>query len=270
MSTKIYNGYISKLGINELLEKFKPLVKEFSRIKIEGYSEHLVSETVFEIDRMHYKGEDISPGDNKQPDILYKNFKEDEKKVNETIKKGIREPWLDFTASCTVFPMKKSKTLILFYSDNNKVSDFWEKLDYISEYHYQDQTDKPEEISDYLWRKREEDWNKALGGNWGKPIDNGYGFTFSDERLPWYPDIEKIKTIPSKEKRALNLLHDIFLDKAVNEIRTENKEEKFSGSMYFAAKEKWVEHKKTDAFKKEMKETQEKLIEIDLTYKQQQ
>lgn len=82
-----------------------------------------------------------------------------------------------FRAEMVLFPIFRGYTLFLAYSDsfsqlldeiisnkeNNPVcTEFINKYG-IEDYHYQNQTDKPDNISDYRWDKRSDDWNKCFG-----------------------------------------------------------------------------------------------------------
>lgn len=75
----------------------------------------------------------------------------------------------DMESTLVLFPITKKKTLITTYSANftnffRRLCDdgsFCEKYG-LEEYHYQDQTDKPDDISSRAWAQRRKDWDKAL------------------------------------------------------------------------------------------------------------
>lgn len=276
MSTKIYNGYYSNLNIADLLQRFKALVPEFTKLKLHGYTKHLVSKTIEQIDRMHQKGE----SEIKQNDILYKKYDKHVDKVKETISKGMREPDLDFHAYCCVFPVSKEyrvenihspadlETLILFYCDDCKeMINLFRDQGFIFDYHYQNSTDKPKDITEKNWEQRIKDWDHVLEDD--VALFKGYRFTFSTEQLPWYRKIWLLSHdyIITKQRRADILLRDEFVGKKIKEINAKkNKsEEEFNMSDYFDALDEWAVYKETPEYEVKINEIIPTLLEIDFS-----
>lgn len=85
------------------------------------------------------------------------------------IQKDIMSIESDMESTLVLFPITKKKTLIMSYSENftsffRKLCDdksFCEKYE-LEEYHYQNQTDKPDDISSRAWTQRRKDWDKAV------------------------------------------------------------------------------------------------------------
>ena len=85
------------------------------------------------------------------------------------IQKNIMSIESDMESTLVLFPITKKKTLIMSYSENftsffRKLCDdksFCEKYE-LEEYHYQNQTDKPDDISSRAWTQRRKDWDKAV------------------------------------------------------------------------------------------------------------
>lgn len=254
MSTKIYNGYISKLSIEQLLKKFIVLVPQFEEKKKEFYHKSLAEEATFAIDKEVYKQGKRPEGD-RQFRILHEIHDKNEKAIKNAILMHTKES-NDFSANCCVFPMGKRKTLILFYCEDNTLTEMWRNLPFISEYHYQNQTDQPSEISNKDWNQRRKDWDKAVG--WDTARERGYCFQFTIERLPFPRTSECMKYVPGLAKRRLNLLHDNFVDAEFKKQMSKHKKEKPQEdpsifSFYRIAKDKWFAYKKTPAFKKDLK-----------------
>ena len=74
-------------------------------------------------------------------------------------------------ASIVIFPYNKTQSLFMTFSEelthlmykicnDEKYEKFRNKYE-ITEYHYQNSTDKPDDISENAWKKREKDWNIA-------------------------------------------------------------------------------------------------------------
>jgi hypothetical protein len=233
MSTKIYNGYISNLPLEKLLQEFIKVKHDFENKIDELFLKSLIEHTVLNVlDNKHYKLEKSEFP--KEVITQYNLCEEEVNKSKEYQKISLGSVFLDLSTSCSVFPLK-GKTLILFYCDNNEITESWENLPFIEDYHYQDQTDKPDDILKTHWDKREKNWNTVLGGNgWGKPVDNGYSFTFHGKELP-----SKF-TVFDKHKRLLNLFipDDITRKKEIliNELIKENNIDDFPKMWNFQTK----------------------------------
>jgi hypothetical protein len=257
MSTKIYNGYISNLNINQLLFKFRDIIENFENIKIEGYLKHLAEKATFEIDKKYFNNDVVN-----QKDVIWKIYEDDCKKINEQVKRGIRESDIDFSANCCLFPLCNipffSKTLILFYSESIEIRDYWKNLYFISDYFYYNNSDKPDNISENKWEQRRKDWYIFLGAT-GTPSKNGYVFKFTDEDLPFIHFDIVNKNIPDVDKRTLNLFHEIFVTNKIKELTVDDK---FNSSIFFEAKDKWFDYKKSKEFTIEYNKMKNNLVNI--------
>ena len=78
----------------------------------------------------------------------------------------------DYRCILQIIPME-TKTLAMFFG-NPTLRDYLEsRHDFLTDYHYQDQTDRPEDISEEEWNLREKDWDKAIGPDY-IPIQHGF------------------------------------------------------------------------------------------------
>lgn len=108
---------------------------------------------------------------------IISTLKDDQEKLKNT-SNSVRLFDLDFEYTVMLFPCN-DKTLLLYYTEEPVLQEHFLKLSYTSDYHYQDSSDRPDNISKEEWKKRMLDWEFVLGGNgWGKPIENGLCFTF--------------------------------------------------------------------------------------------
>ena len=252
MSTKIYHGYISKLNIENLLKQFVSHVQNFEALKHDLYYKSLAQEATFEIDK------------NKNCDqyrIIRKVHDNNIEKVKKAISMGTRED-NDLSCRCSVFPMGKNKTLILFYCEEKGMTDFWESLQFISEYHYQNSTDKPDYISTKDWNQRRRDWDKAIGND--LPSRRAYSFEFTYEKLPFRTNCsECLKHIPSKKERALESLYDSYTKKQFKRLKTLHKPGNDDLiSVFNMARDNWFKYKKTVAYKKALHSVEKNLVKI--------
>ncbi len=230
MSTKIYNGYYSNLSLEELLIEFKKFSEVVKKECQTVYLKSLIKDTIEHFDRLNQKGEPVI-----FKDLLIKKHEECQKKISSL--KDFERAWglveMDLLTNCAVFPME-DKTLILWYCEIREITKLWNDLPFIHDYYYQNSTDRPDNISEAGWNKRIEDWNIALGGDgWGKPIDNGYIFTFHRREIPllyiiedkFVYDLNVVTGIPDSfvipdEKRKKKIL----LSKLLNEHAVKLKE----------------------------------------------
>jgi hypothetical protein len=57
-----------------------------------------------------------------------------------------------------------SKTLMCLFTDNEVLKNEFDTLSWVKDYHYQDQTDEPCDVSKSDWKKRGKDWAKVAPG----------------------------------------------------------------------------------------------------------
>ncbi len=74
----------------------------------------------------------------------------------------------------------------------------------LKDYHYQNQTDRPDDISEKAWRKRQKDWEQALPTH--IPLNDGLAIQLTTEealstKLYLYPDKDLMPYLPEKETR---------------------------------------------------------------------
>ena len=88
-----------------------------------------------------------------------------------------------------------------------------ENLPYLADYHYQNQVDKPESISDEEWEQRKNDWEKALGSD-GIPARHGmsvqlFNCGYDMFAIPEAPfDEANIPTIEERAKWLMDYMDD--------------------------------------------------------------
>jgi hypothetical protein len=149
MSTKIYDAYKwSGTSMEELLSKLKTMR--------DLYLEYIAARIV--------------PWSKNSEFIAFMDLIQDE------TTKGLNSP-LNIEASVVVYPFN-SEIYIQFFGVPKLV--FTPIFgDSISDYHYQDQSDQPEDISDGDWEARKELWDKIL--DWNAPSVSGFSYTLCNE-----------------------------------------------------------------------------------------
>lgn len=171
MSTKIYTGFeFSGAKPSRLFHDFLKVAEEFRKFAKEKVHSQIrdimASYIVNKIDRISCGISEIE-----KPDKSI--FWDAENYVRDGIKKAATSTtWtgFDFEVSAVVFPVKR-RMVGIFYG-----AGFFEdflKLPGITDYHYQNQTDPPEDVPARAWRKRAKDWDEVLGDSY-IPSENGY------------------------------------------------------------------------------------------------
>lgn len=262
MSTKIYNGYISTLNIEQLLNEFISIRDKFENKKIQLYNKILGNQVANKIDSAAIAASRTMTGE-EQYAILNETHDINERSVKDEVVLRGEKSHLDLSSDCVVFPMGKRKTLILFYCENKELTAIWERLRFIKEYHYQNQTDKPRGISEKNWDQRKRDWDKALG--YDVPINRGYCFTFTQERLPVFIKRSGVSAfVPDEETRILYQMKEKYVNSLIKKLTEKDKDKDHSRlfEYYRRARDSWEKYKGTKAFEKEKKETKKYISNI--------
>lgn len=260
MSTKIYNAYeMPAMSMKQLLE-FK---KELALIVAKEYYKrlrHLQLETLVDLaDNLTIN--DMKGNTAKVEEILkyYSEYLYPKKEFSSN-KEGILNKELillvfsyirkkskeksdyldsvDLSAEIVLFPISNKRTLFMTFSNefSNLFSSFFNKdSEYkdiitkykIKDYHYQNQTDRPEDISSKEWNKRERDWEKCLNnipGADGIPVilmdEEILSISYRNQSVSMKNYLEILKSDSTKEdftdkdsrvkKRAYSLLFDDY------------------------------------------------------------
>jgi len=271
MSTKIYNGYKFKkaTSLNEihsfchkLRDKVKPIAEKL-------YYQQFINEAVGLYDKNQYGFYEES---------MYFVNKEGNKelfwgidrymhiRMNHIKATNQRDPEVDFGFSISILPLKKRKdVLVLLYTEKRELANVFKKLPEVEDYHYQNQSDKPNNISEKKWDQRRSDWDDALGGDGhSTPMECGFTYQpYSENRLSlfWMEDKEKKKLnklFPSLDERAKviarNLMSKVYEEKnplpsLPEDATKEQKEERYSelNKQYWM----YIDYMKSDEGKRE-------------------
>lgn len=156
----------------------------------------------------------------------------------------------NFSNKIVFFPMKEKLLFMVFgnklrhlmadlcFSDDND-SVIFRKSYGLEDYHYQDQTDRPDNISKEDWKQREADWDKAMP-SWIPANDGIVIEILNSERLYdeiyFSADNKRLLNInsfiPSKEERVDKIAYKSVKDKYVKDIlNKENKNDDVSRFM---------------------------------------
>jgi hypothetical protein len=135
MSTKIYNAYLFNSDIFKLQEELNKIREHHFNLCVEDAKRIL-----------------IKP----KAGIDWTKRCLDFVKLLETSRKSTSASPIDFSAEAVIFPKANNKFLVQFFRLHHKL----EIPKIFIEYHYQNQTDQPEGISDEEWEQRRKDWDE--------------------------------------------------------------------------------------------------------------
>lgn len=222
MSIKIYNGYRfdRNYTIRELDEKLIELRKQIQLAAEKIFTKQILDEWLYIYDCYTFFGEETALKRMKKYEKEPQNLNWDhvlhevtfyiEDKIRKSKSSTKRDFEYDYQCEIHILPITR-KLLFLYYGEKEEFLKIVENQKYVMEYHYQNQTDKPENISASSWKTRKNDWDKAIIDY----IPNNHGFTVSLVSPDNFPIISSsfLKNINPEianiEKRAKALAYDI-------------------------------------------------------------
>jgi len=228
MSTKIYNGYIinKKMNLSDLFEFQDRVRKQIQEKFIEIYLKAFTKELVTLIDNI-CMAENVDEFIEKHKDICksigfsafsctFNHIYDEYKKSKKT---NLRTFFYDFDFSVTFHYTSTKKFLCLLFTEDREFKKIWDSQPEVQEYHYQDQTDKPDDIPQRMWTQRRNDWDRALGSD----VPSMRGLILEaidfDRTMP----IEHVKTVMGLIKPKEERLYKIAQDKVINNLYMEKR-----------------------------------------------
>lgn len=216
MSTKIHNGYQlqNKTTFADLNLFCQKLGEQISK-KREELVEQLFSDlfmndivSIFSGDYLYFEKVNL------KRNIVFclSEICENEQNKIKTI--GARNPRFDFDFE-VVFIHSSQKILCLLYTEKREFVNIWESQPGVEEYGYWNNSDKPENLSEKDWDKREIDWDEALPG-YTPPSKRGLVYIPDDKYIFGIFNNEFKKMLSKKEalrKLSQSLLRQWWVKK---------------------------------------------------------
>lgn len=204
MSTKILNAYqlthnYSMYELNQIIDKFRKEIKDICNRDIlqsviestlyfynfkQVYGDEMVAETV-----AHYDPKN-KPDSNREVYNCWKAVQNDDWRAVflnvyfgriDDIRKDSDSPFsgiCDYSSVLQIIPTKTK--LLAMYFGNYKIQQYLvDQPDFLQDYHYQNMTDRPDDISESAWEKREQDWDEAIGPDY-IPKQHGFAIELFD------------------------------------------------------------------------------------------
>lgn len=151
MSIKIYNAYYTE---NETIESIQNKIHSFYLNNKDNIEKHFYNKVLEEIIENYDSGLDtnINPFE-----IFYNGFK------NDFIRSQLQNIRCNIDFSTTIcFKNYNGKTYWKIFSEEPSIIALIEKYFDLKDYHYQNSTDKPFDISKEDWQNRKTTWDKLL------------------------------------------------------------------------------------------------------------
>ena len=234
-STKIYNGLIfGTTNITEIYHQLLTLRDEAILIGTKLQAETMTEQVITIVDKYmtwtHFgkknesefsipEGETTIHKTRNQQKILSFAVWDFKDKARECIRKDDIDRDYVLHLKIMVMPIT-DKVLGMEYGSRREFSELLFKCPIVKEYHFQNQTDRPDEISEEDWDIRGSDWDAALPGI-GVPLYNGYELTIMDNGLlPLMPEYELlIAVLPTFEQRVEVMAKEWLFQKYFIEIK---------------------------------------------------
>lgn len=171
MSTKIYHGF--RFKSTSILENLELLKSHRESFVVE--SNALFSK---EIMKSHIEMNDNHVMDKQEPIIKSRWALRDDYEA-----RRLEQPQSlvvsDFSMSVSLLPIPRHLLGLYFIHEKELIQKFM-SLDFVEEYHYQNQCDRPDHISGKRWGTREKHWDMALTNKFSTAMKAGLSYTLVD------------------------------------------------------------------------------------------
>jgi hypothetical protein len=196
MSTKIYDAYVIEkeftlLELQGILLDYRKKVLQRAQ---EDYMEILVNLCTSLYDDLsigldvldEYKKGRYSKLSKDTDSIKWVIFEYLNDRFRATYKTHERDPICDWELNISIVPLE-GKTIFKLFTEKKFFKEMWKEIDGVKDYHYQDQTDPPEDISEEEWDQRRKDWEKVFEKVEGWAFSSvAYNFDFINaENASW-------------------------------------------------------------------------------------
>lgn len=184
MSTKIYDAYrVNKIvSINELMQILTEIRSEIEEKAKEDMAFKVAGKIQYYKDLYKYYGEEIFTQITDKHVLEMLSFIKNNKSNNRLfweeypafIEELKNDPYEHTKATLQVIPCDE-RILAMYFGPREYIS-FVSKNKSFEDYHYQNQVDKPKEITEEEWDERKNNWEKAIGPDY---VPNRHGLTFT-------------------------------------------------------------------------------------------
>jgi len=268
MSTKIYEG--CQIHVTTLLE-YQEFVNDIKSLIVPEIKRLIISEA-FDyatklIDDLRKRGPGFSLEGSDNKSFIRYGYREYKKACKED-----SSVWSKVHSGSAAVFMIAGKVLAVPFFGRSEITNIFKNHPKVSEYGYYDNSDKPEDISDYDWTIRHENWCEALGGDMSlSPVEAGSIIVFDEpeyqlmSQFGIWDDTDYIKTLLDKiNERYRWDVKDAYVNAKAEEFaNAAPKDSQRSRSSYFIdASEAYQVFKRSAEYEERCKEAKEKMVLI--------
>lgn len=235
MSTKIYNGFIfyEPVTLRSIFEMTMDARNRVRKKVGELFSKHYAKEFSYLYDRIEFGMLPEKAENRTKTSPLRSIVCEDINNRMEMDEKTLaHDAELDFKLSISIHPLSDEKILGMHFVSQESLKEILYRVFPIKEYHYQNQTDKPESISMDEWDQRSSDWGKALFEGKdafisGNPSMTGILINLSVHEPSLANTSQIFKWLPSYDSRANRIAMDIMVIRKAMDLPEKTKNSDF-------------------------------------------
>lgn len=208
MSTKICDGYaLATTDLQEVYQLLLDFHRQIEPLQIKLLSRAVAADAVAAFDRWTLTGRA-----GEQPQTMWQRAGRAVREVEDgTRRHGTRPERYDFTWSVALFP-RPWRTLAIAFIGDDAIRRAWTALPLVSDFHYQNQTDRPQDLTAEEWETRRLEWREALPGL-GVPCDTGLLY---EPRVGWWRAAEPralVEAAPALVDRAALMAREQMFDR---------------------------------------------------------
>jgi hypothetical protein len=157
VSVKIYDGRIARgTSVAVWQQKLRDAVRELRQLNVVASHNYILSMAVRLADGVACGVLPNRPGMSPL-EIARQSWREDVL----SLRQGLRAPWVD--RSCSVSWCLDGADILVYLIAEREVQKWAEAYLGLEDFHWQNQTDKPDDVSDDEWASRESRWKGVLG-----------------------------------------------------------------------------------------------------------
>lgn len=198
---KVYGGFkFLTNDIHEIDDFVNKLRQEYSEFAKDKAKEFFGDTIAHYVDHMTLHPEEAEEGASPWQ-VAFKHFSDIQRKIK---REGIRDSSVDYSFEILVIPFENEFYGIVYTQQPELTKDFLSHTDIVRDFHYQNQADEPEDVSDEEWKERKRVW-EAIFDNNSIPALNGFLYQIVLEEFYDYPMPENLlNSIPEFESRVDN------------------------------------------------------------------
>ena len=201
MSTKIYNGIKFKTKdiyeLYDLLNEFKIESSELLKKEFDKYMPTLLKHVMVEYYKKHKKLDSIwDVADNFKKELEIGEFR------------------IQHRNTIQIYPRPKTKELYGYFILDDKSESLLLEKDWVEDYHYQNSSDGPEDISYDDYSKRGDVWDELFAPSY-RITDSGFEYVIFDfsninffQDQTWKQKFKEFKTTMPREVKMKNVIQN--------------------------------------------------------------